>query len=263
MAPRTASRAGASVASTWKAVVTTAASVAPVSQPPTPTPAFASFRGLKLHLPVAPARITVLAFHQTSYNDSYKMKPLVKIGTMAAAAAAKTKEKARQSDTTQPVNLWSGGLDETNAHGVWTGSALELWRNGRNVAQCTAIDCGAHPGTPVCSPVDGTVMEVRPYKLYGKYTDIEIDIKPDAWSDIDVVMLHVTDPTVAEGAHVLGGITPVAHVRKLSGLVPGLQLRTYSPDGGNHTHVQINKIPKPGQPWIVGQDAPGVVRIGS
>jgi hypothetical protein len=99
--------------------------------------------------------------------------------------------------------------------------------------------------------------------LYGRFDDIEIDIKPDAWSDVDVILLHVTNTTVVEGQHVIGGMTPIAHVRRLSSLVPGLQLRTYSPDGGNHTHLQITKVPEPGQPWILGQDPPGMKRLSS
>jgi len=263
MAPRTTSRAGARLAATWKQVIATSTPVAaPPSTPATPTPAFASFRGVKLHLPVAPASITVLAFHQSSYNDSYRMKPLVRIGSQAAAAKAAKKAKVAAAHPSKGVAS-SESRTESDARGVWVGSALELWRSGRHVNQDTAIDCGAHPGTPVISPVNGTVMEIRPYHLYGKYPDIEIHIRPDAWIDVDVVILHTTDPTVTEGEHVLGGITPVSHVRRLSGVVPGLQLATYSADGGNHTHVQVNKVKKPGQPWIVGEDPPGMIRLGN
>jgi hypothetical protein len=269
MAPRTNSRAGASVARVWDTVasgVTAAVSsetagvaTTTVAKEPVPSPYFASFRGVKLHLPVAAASVTVLAFHQSSYNDSYPMKSLLKVGSTTAAAAAANKAKHAKKGT----DLAASAGDERNSHGVWTGTALELWRPGRAGGLFTAADCGAKPGTRVCALVDGTVMEIRPYKLYGKYTDIEIHIKPDAWSDVDVVTLHVTDPSVKEGQHVIGGVTEIARVRHLSTIVPGLQLRTYSADGGNHTHVQVNRIPKPGQPWKLGQDPPGTVRRGN
>jgi hypothetical protein len=124
----------------------------------------------------------------------------------------------------------------------------------------SAVDCGADAGTPVFSPVDGTVMEIRPYKLYGRYDDFEIHVKPDSWSDIDVILLHVTDPAVAVGTRVVGGVTRIASVRDLAKTVSGIQLRNYTLNGGNHTHVQMNTIPKPQLTWIVGQDPPSLVR---
>jgi hypothetical protein len=267
MSPRGSSSAATSVAAVWHAAAASAGAAtatAPAAAPEPaaqPSPVFASFRGVRLHLPVAAAAITVLAFHQSSFNDSYQMKPLVKPGSVTAAAAVCDAEKAAGVATPQDL---PGGTErpEATSKGVWTGTALELWRGGRGGKTYTAIDCGAHPGTPVCSPVNGTVMYIRRYKLYGKTDDLEVHIKPDAWSDVDVVILHVTDPTIEIGQHVIGGLTPIAHVRRLSGLVSGLQLRTYSPDGGNHTHVQINRIAKPNQPWTVGQDPPGLVRQG-
>jgi hypothetical protein len=267
MTPKTARSTAAKVAAVWTAVPTetpapAGATIDTAPAEAAPTPYFATFRGQKLHLPVAPTATTVLAFHQSSYNDSYPMKSLLKEGSATAAVAAMSKAKstAKVADVAAAEDATQNDQD---SRGVWKGTALELWRTGRMGALFTAIDCGAKAGTPVCSPVDGTVMEIRRYKLYGKYDDIEINIKPDLWSDVDVVMLHVTNPTVTEGQHLIGGVTEIAHVRKLSSLMSDLQLRSYSVDGGNHTHVQINRIPKPGLPWILGEDPPGLVRKGN
>jgi murein DD-endopeptidase MepM/ murein hydrolase activator NlpD len=202
----------------------------------------------------------VLAYHPSSYNDTYRMTSLLKDGDPAKAAARATAEKKAHAKSAADL---AGDPPQATAEGIWIGSALNLWRTGRSGGAYTAIDCGASPGTPVCSPLDGTVMEIRSYKLYGKYQDIEIDIKPDAFSDVDVILLHVTDPTVTEGQHVIGGVTPIAHVRHISNIVPGLQLRTYSPDGGNHTHLQLTRIPDPGRPWVLGEDPPGMVRLAN
>jgi hypothetical protein len=259
---------GTASASVWSAVATdvpaaaVAATPAPTPTPmPTPTPVFASIRGADLRLPVPAASVTALAFHQAAYTSTVVMKPLVAIASTshlrAVADAARAARKAGREATVAATPA-SGAQD---AQGVWTGSALELWRSGSYYGrQCTAVDCGASAGTPVLAPVDGVVMEIRPYKLYGKYDDFEIHIKPDAWNDLDVIVLHVTNPVITPGTRVVGGVTRLASVRNLAKLVSGIQLRTYVLDGGNHTHVQVNRIPKPDQTWILGQDPPGFVR---
>jgi murein DD-endopeptidase MepM/ murein hydrolase activator NlpD len=258
MASKSTSRTSVSVARVWKTItsISTVATATPASEP-TPSPYFASFRGVKIHLPIAATSITVLVFHQSSYNDTYPMHSLLKAGDSSRIAKAASRAKAAGKSYRSTPNAAS----VKNSHGVWTGKALSLWRAGRAGAAYTAADCGAKPGTAVLAPLSGTVMEIRRYKLYGKYTDIEIDIKPDAWSDIDVILLHVTNPHVTEGQHVVGGVTKIAEVRHLSGIVSGLQLRTYSTDGGNHTHLQITKIPNPKRRWVVGKDPPGMVRV--
>lgn len=252
MAPR-GHAASAPAAKAWSAVATSTATgdATPAADP---TPAFASFRGTQLLLPVPVADITVVAFHQSSFNDSYKMTPLVTIRSASSA-----KDDAGKSDD----NVAPESGQEADANGVWTGWALSLWRSNVNGRSNTALDCGAAPGTPVFSPVSGTVMRIRRYKLYGKYDDFEFQIKPDAWNDVDVIVLHVTDPVVAAGARVVAGVTQIASVRNLKAHVPGLQLRSYTTEGGDHTHIQINKLPKPGQVWVVGQDPPGLKRLGS
>ena len=243
------------------------------SKPEPPTPYFASFRGTRLRLPVPAKSVTVLAFHQASYPEALRIGSLVRIGSLADAARAAARKRAHPgaaAATSSPATSSTVGATATaiakaaapaseREDGVWTGSALQLWRSGRTGQMSTAIDCGARPGTPVFSPVDGTVMLIRSYKLYGKYADFEIHIKPDLWSDVDVIILHTTDPCVAMGEHVVAGVDQVSKVRSLTSTVPGLQLREYTAEGGNHTHVQINRILKPGRPWIVGQTSPGAI----
>jgi hypothetical protein len=241
-----------SAATVWSAITTDAAAA---TQQAAPTPAFASFRGVQILLPVPVADITVIAFHQTSYNDSYQMKPLVKIVSEAYGQAASAAEH-KSGQLGEPVPD-----PPADANGVWTGWGLDLWRTGVAGARDTALDCGARPGTPVLSPVTGTVMRIRNYMLYSRYPDIEIQIKPDDWNDVDVFVLHVTGPVVTEGARVIAGVTQIASVRKLTGEVPGLQLRTYTPEGGDHTHIQLNRIPHPNETWVLGQDPPGMRRV--
>lgn len=247
----------ASATAVWQAVTRAEATA---SAPPTPTPVFVSLRGVKLHLPVPCEAVTAVGFHQSSYTDTVAMTSLVpfespSVAREAATAARAAREAGREATIAATP---AGGAEDAN--GVWTGSVLRLWRNGSGGKQDTAIDCGAAPGTPVLAPIDGTVMEIRPYKLYGRVDDFEIHIKPDAFNDLDVILLHVTDPAIAAGTRVVGGVTRIASVRCLSKKVSGLQLRTYTLDGGNHTHLQVNRIRVTDEPWIVGQDPPGFVR---
>lgn len=240
--------------------------------PVAPTPYFASFRGVKLRLPVAPRNITVVAFHQASYNDALPMTSLVAKGSLAEAAKAAAKKRAARAAqatasavATRSIATSTSGaaaLLLARSDGVWTGKALSLWRSGRAGKPNTALDCGARSDTPVFSPVDGTIMEIRPYKLYGKYPDFEIHIKPDAWSDVDVVVLHTTNPKVVEGQHVMAGADQLSKVRDLASKMTGVQLSLYTAEGGNHCHVQINRILKPNRVWIVGEDPPGMIRRG-
>ncbi|HEY5433191.1 MAG TPA: hypothetical protein VIL06_07280 [Coriobacteriia bacterium] len=252
----------AAKADVWSEVATDVpvAATPAATTPVAPTPVFASIRGADLRLPVPAASVTALAFHQSSYADTVVMKPLIAIADPAvlrrAADAAHAAVKAGGKATIRATPE-SGAED---AKGVWTGSALQLWRDSTGERMDSAVDCGAAPGTPVLAPVDGTVMEIRPYKLYKKYDDFEIHIKPDAWNDLDVIILHVTSPAITVGARVVGGVTRIASVRNLSKIVSGLQLRNYVLDGGNHTHVQVNTIPRPNETWALGEDPPGLVR---
>jgi hypothetical protein len=227
-----------------------------------PTPFFASFRGVKLRLPVPPQCVTAVAYHQASPAGPLAISSLVGCRSIEEAARSAARKRALKTSVapTSSVLVAESASTYEDVNGVWTGKVLQLYRSGRVGKPNNAVDCGARPGTPVYSPVDGTVMEIRPYMLYGKYPDFEIHIKPDAWSDIDVIILHTTDPAVKLGQHVVAGLDQISHVRALSGKVPGIQLAEYTVDGGNHTHVQINRILKPGQTWVLGKDPPGLLR---
>ncbi len=70
---------------------------------------------------------------------------------------------------------------------------------GDGTATTSSVLVGAAPGTPVTSPVSGTVTAVKEYKLYGKYDDVQIDIRPEEMSGITVSLLFINDPVVSIG----------------------------------------------------------------
>jgi murein DD-endopeptidase MepM/ murein hydrolase activator NlpD len=221
----------------------------PATRLPPLTPVFAAYRGMRIHLPIAPDQITAVAFHQASYDDGLPMDILVPVVTGAvwkagaparAAAVASATVAAAAPPTGTAIGPTPAALSD-----IWQGEVLKLYRSGRKGTPTTAVDVGGVPGTTVISPVDGVIAQVKSYKLYGKYDDYEIHIAPTGATDYEVVMLHVDGPVVKVGDKVTGGRTHIGVVRNLSKFET-LQLGEYTPGAkGDHTHVQVNKL-KPG-----------------
>lgn len=201
------------------------------------TPIFATCKGLKLHLPVPVKSLTEIGFHQASYSWAIPMKTHMKDADMDKVA--KTKSTNRDLDA-QPE-----GPD-----GELTGQVLRMWRN-RPGKPNTAVDVGAKPGTDVLAPVTGTVVRIKEYKLYGRYADYEMHIIPDNTTDIDVVLIHITDLQIEVGDRVNAGTTVVAKVRKLSDKFQD-QLGRYTKGGGDHVHVQVNDSSAKGYKGLQG-----------
>ncbi len=203
-----------------------------------PTPIFATYRSLNLRLPIDPGDVTALAFHQASGKETLAMDSLAPDADMAQAAKLKAVPANQPaSESAEPV---------TATQTIWQGSVLRLWRSNRTGAPNTAADVGADPGSIVYSPVTGTVLQVRAYNLYNKYPDYEIHIKPDGWPEVDVVLIHVDDVSVTAGDRVTGGASRIACVRKMSDKID-IQLGGYTKNGGDHVHVQLNRVAVPGK----------------
>ena len=203
------------------------AAAAPVERDPTPL--FASFSGIDLRVPIDPADITQLAFHQASSGtNAVHLNSLVPDADMKAAAKIKAVQPAADP----------AGLPDA----VWNGTGLRLWRSNASGPPDTAVDVGANPGTPVYSPVTGTVLQVKPYKLYDQHDDFEIHIQPEGRVGLELVMIHVDDVTISPGDRVTAGVTQIASVRKLSNKIGDMQLTGYTTNGGDHTHLQLNAV---------------------
>lgn len=193
--------------------------------PAEPTPMFAAYRSLQLRLPVAPVDLTEVGFHQASYSYALPMTTPLPDADMTAAKKLQTTNR----DLTK---------QEQGPAATLTGSVLRMWRD-RPGQPDTAVDIGADPGAKVFSPVTGTVVLVKEYDLYNKYPDTQVHIQPDGFPNVDVVLIHFQDPTVRAGDRVEAGVTQVGSLRKLSDKM-NLQLRSYTSNGGNHVHLQVN-----------------------
>ncbi len=195
-----------------------------------PTPVFANYKRLQLHVPVPTASLTELGFHQASFTYAFPLGTKLKDADLGKAG--EKRGTGRKLETA------------VDSNGRLTGYVLRLWRPNRPGKPNTAVDVGALAGTPVVSPVDGVVLKVKRYKLYGKYDDYQVHIRPDAYSTVDVVLIHLDNVKVKAGDRVEAGITQVADVRRLSNLMT-LELGSYTAGPGDHTHLQLNNLKNP------------------
>lgn len=223
----TPDRGTSTLASASGATPTTAVEQAPRE----PTPSFAEQGGMRIHLPVDALAVTALGFHQASFSNALAMTSLVPDCDMKLARELHAVPPSGDSENADPE--------------VWDGACLRLWRSNRPGGPDTAADIGANPGTPVYSPVDGTIVEVKAYKLYDKYDDFEVHIQPTGRDTIQVVMIHIADPVIKVGDSLVGGVTRIGSVRKMSDKITNLQLREYTANGGDHVHVQVNDLTLP------------------
>ncbi len=193
---------------------------------PSVNPLVAQCEGVDLHSPVDPADITGVLFHQASYEYGLAMTTQLPDANLEAVS----------TDNPAYVN-------REQLEGDWLDAqALHLWRTSDATAMDTSLDLGAAAGTVVCSPVTGTVVLVKDYKLYEELPDVEIHIQPDGRPDLDVVLIHNDGVTVQAGEQVQAGVTEIAHVRDIASYLTDVQLSFYTAgdDPGNHTHVQVN-----------------------
>ena len=205
-----------------------------------PTPIFARRGTLMLHLPVPVSKLTEIGFHQASYAYALPMKTPMKDANLTLAH--KNRGTGRVASK-QP----------TGDH-YMTGEVIRMWR-ARPGRPDTAADVGALPGTTVLSPVNGTIVKIKPYLLYGKYPDYEVHIAPDNTHGIDLVMIHLKDLDARVGMRVVAGVTPIAKIRRFSDKFHD-QLEDYTKDGGDHVHIQVNDATYPGYKGLQGAVEP-------
>jgi hypothetical protein len=239
--PLTAETASASVPGSGTAfrpiTMRTTATGSPQKASAAPTPIFASYGKLKLHLPVPLADLTEIGFHQASYSYALRLKTPMK--------DADLDDVIKNKSTGRDISKQPPGDDAP-----MLGTVIRMWRN-RPGRPDTAADVGALPGKLVLAPVSGTVVKIKSYKLYGKYSDYELHIHPDGTSGLDLVMIHLTNMSVSVGDHVEGGVTPVAKIRKLSDKFHD-QLANYVHGGGDHVHVNLNNANHKGYKGLIG-----------
>lgn len=186
---------------------------APAAAPPAeerPYP-FAERNRLELVTPV-PHPVYV-GFHEAWFRGALRLRPLgeaVAVDNHRAAAPAPQQEG-------EPYGI--------------------LRTRGRRPSPTSAVDIQVRPNQPIRAVVTGTVVEASRYRLYGRYPDSMVVIRPDGAENQLVTMLHVTGLRVSRGDRVEAGRTLVA--KRASQFPFASQVDRYSGKRLPHVHVEV------------------------
>jgi hypothetical protein len=182
-----------------------------------PTTEIVALRGsVRLQLPISQSRLTAIGYHS------------------AGAGALSLHPVGHQANE---------GLVQRVVHGIFGGGGgspkwYQLAGGGTS-----ALDVGAPIGSDVYSPVDGTVVAIRPFVIEGKMYGSEIDIQPqNAPSVVVAVTQLVADPALSVGTAVVSGATKLGRVADLA-TVEQQALARYTNDAGNHVTIEVRPAP--------------------
>jgi len=179
-----------------------------------PFPEIVAVRGaVRLQLPIAQSRVTAIGYHAA--NDG-------------ALTLTPSGHQANEGLVQRVVHAVFGGNGGGNPR--W----YELAGGGTS-----ALDVGAHVGTSVYSPVDGTVVAITPFVVEGHHYGSEIDIEPQSSPSLVVAVSQVkADPALTVGSSVVSGATRLGSVVNLA-VVEHQALARYTNDSGNHATVEV------------------------
>jgi hypothetical protein len=182
-----------------------------------PTPEIVALRGaVRLQLPISQNRLTAIGYHSAD-DGALSLHP---VGHQA-----------------------NEGVVQRIVHGIFGGGGGSPKWYQLGGGGTSALDVGAPIGSDVYSPVDGTVVAIRPFVVEGKAYGSEIDIEPQTAPSLVVAVTQlVADPALTVGNAVVSGATKLGRVADLAA-VEGQALARYTNDAGNHVAVEIRPAP--------------------
>ncbi len=167
---------------------------------------------MRLVLPVS--HPVCVCYHEASYHDALPLHPL---GHLVRDENV-TKFRPRTAPTHGPAYVIMAS-------------------RGRPTPATSAVDVVTRPGQPFLAPADGVVMKVKAYRLYGRYADVEVVIRPSADPRYRVVMIHLADVSVRPGERVIAGLTRLGVAR----VFPFTSETDYY-GGGHRPHVHLEVV---------------------
>ncbi len=133
--------------------------------------------------------------------------------------------------------------------------------DGRSGPETAGLDIAAPPGTIVYAPVDGTIASISDYVVAGTKAGYQIDISPEAQSDVIVRVRHIegipedrrAGPVCnagggfdkpAVGQYVTAGVTCIGQIRDATDLleVARPEIAKYVSGSGNHVHMEVLRV---------------------
>ena len=181
-------------------------------------PAFTRLGDRNLLLPVAARDVTIIAYQPVSDEGAVQFSPV-----------------GDQANCNSLVRFFRG---------IFAGQPAVRYYllPGDGSGATGSILVGAAPGCPVTAPISGTVTAIKQYKLYGKYDDVQVDIRPEEMSGVTLSMLFIDEPVVSIGEVVTAGKTQLGKVRECP-VELGKQLSVYTHDSGSHVFMQATEEP--------------------
>jgi hypothetical protein len=153
-------------------------------------PVFAVSDGVALHLLSGDA--VAVAFHEAAYHDATALRPL------GRCVLCGNRRKFSPPPPQVPGLVYV--VTDTR---------------GRDTPATSAADVVVEQGAQIVAPVTGVVTDVERYRLYGRYRDVQVEIRPRGVPDRRVVLLHLERVRVARGDLVEASVTPIGVVRRL------------------------------------------------
>jgi hypothetical protein len=177
------------------------------------TDPFAGAGDLALYLPAR--RYIALAYHEASGREALEMKPF---GTCTRNENRTKFRRPHPTDGPRYVVMSS---------------------RGRPQPATSALDVALKLTEPVLSPVTGTVVRVKRYRLYGTYLDTRLVVLPADRPDLRVVLIHLTDVQVRRGSLVVAGTSVLGYARALPFRS---QVNDYVGAGISHVHLEVKRV---------------------
>ncbi|HEU5476842.1 MAG TPA: hypothetical protein VFU64_03320 [Gaiellaceae bacterium] len=182
-----------------------------------PTPEIVALRGpVRLQLPISQHRVTAIGYHAAN-DGALALKP---VGHQA-----------------------NEGVVQRIVHGIFGGGDGSPKWYQLTGGGTSALDVGAPVGSDVYSPVDGTVVAIRPFVVEGRTYGSEVDIQPQTGPSLVVAVTQlVADPALTVGTTVVSGATKLGRVADLAA-IEQQALARYTNDAGNHVTVEVRTAP--------------------
>lgn len=191
---------------------------APVAATGQEKPPFARMGDRNLLLPVSAGDATIIAYQAVSDERALALTPL-----------------GEQANANAVVRFFRGIFSSDPAVRYYI-------LHGTGGHETASVMVGAPVGSAVYAPITGVVTTVKEYLLYGKYTDVQIGIRPEKTSGLTVTMLFINDPVVSIGDIVTAGKTRLGTVRDCpEELAAGLS--EYTHEAGAHVYLQVTEEP--------------------